>query len=66
MRSIGAAFYDRMPFLAHTWDTISNSSKYNIIDGTQLIQLYKFVCIIPTQNSNALNHPLVASSDIPG
>ena len=36
----------------HTWDAISNSSKYSILAGTQLIQLYKCVCKISTQNSN--------------
>ena len=34
----------------HAWGAVSNSSKYNILAGTQLIQLYKFVCTIPTQN----------------
>ena len=33
----------------HAWDAVSNSSKHY---GTQLIQLYKCVCTIPTQNSN--------------
>ena len=36
----------------HVWDAVSNSSKYNIFVGTQLIQLYKFVCIITKQNIN--------------
>ena len=53
----------------HAWDAVSNSSKYNILAGTQ-IQLYKFVCTIATQNSNinfyAVNFPLVAFYDIPG
>ena len=35
----------------HAWAAISNSSKYYIMAGTQLIQLYKFVQI-PTQNIN--------------
>ena len=34
----------------HAWDTMSNSSKYHILAGTHLIQLYKFVCTIHTQN----------------
>ena len=53
----------------HTWDAVSNSSKYCILSGTQLIQLYKFVCTIPTQTITLiyiLNRPLVASYDIPG
>ena len=40
----------------HAWNAISNSFKYNILDRTQLIQLYKFVCTIPTQNSNINLH----------
>ena len=36
----------------HVWDEASNSSKYNILAGTQIIQLYKFVCTILTPNSN--------------
>ena len=36
----------------HVWDAASNSSKYKIMSTTQLIQLYKFVCTILTQNSN--------------
>ena len=35
---------------SHAWDAVSNNPKYTILTGTQLIQLYKFVCIIPTQN----------------
>ena len=43
-KSIGAEFfYDWMPFLA---SSVPNSSKYCILAGTQLIGLYKFVCII--------------------
>ena len=40
----------------HAWDAVSNSSKYNILAGTQLIRLYKFVCTISTQNSNINLH----------
>ena len=36
----------------HTWDAVSNRSKYNIMAVTQIIQLHKFMCIISTQNSN--------------
>ena len=36
----------------HACDAILNSSKYNILDGTQLIQLYELMCTIPTQTSN--------------
>ena len=32
----------------HAWDAVSNSSKYNILAGTQLIQLYKFVYTMST------------------
>ena len=57
MKSTGAAFLrpDALPHTdaqPHTWDAISNIYKYNILVGTQLIQLYKFVCTISTQNSN--------------
>ena len=73
MKSIGAEFFLmtgcpswRQP---HAWHAVSNSSKYCILSETQLIQLYKFVCTIPTQSINLiyiLNRPLVASYDIPG
>ena len=33
-------------------DAVTNNSKYSILAGTQLTQLYKFVCTIPTQNNN--------------
>ena len=56
MKSIGAEFFFtngcpswRQP---HAWDAMSNSSNYNILAGPQPIQLYKFVCTIPTQNNN--------------
>ena len=35
---------------------VSNSSKYCVLSGSQLIQLYKFVCTIPTQNININLH----------
>ena len=35
---------------AHAWDAVLNSSKYYILARIQIIQLYKFVCTIPTQN----------------
>ena len=38
----------------HAWDAVSNNSKYYILAGPQLIQLYKFVCTIATQNSNII------------
>ena len=56
MKSIGAASFfttgcpsRRKP---HAWDALSNRSKYCILSETHLKQLYKFVCTIPTQNSN--------------
>ena len=53
----------------HAWDAISNSSKYNIRAGTQLIQLCN-MCVQFLHKTetliNALNCPLVASYDIPG
>ena len=57
MKSIGVTFLrpDTLPDVNHMrWDAISNSSKYNILAGNQLIQLYTFVCTIPTQNSNLM------------
>ena len=52
----------------HMWDALPNHSKHCMLAGTQLIQLYKFVCTIPTQNINfkihSKNSPLVASYDI--
>ena len=54
MKSIGEVFTTGCSSChsPHAWDAVSNSSKYYIMSGTQLIQLYKFVCKIPTQNSN--------------
>ena len=55
MKSIGAVLLrpDAIPDVQpHAWDAISNSSKYNILAGNQLIQLYKVVRTISTQNSN--------------
>ena len=50
MKRIGAVFlttgcpsWDQ----PYAWDAVSNSSKYNILAGIPLIQLYKFVCTIP-------------------
>ena len=37
-------------------DAVSNSSKYCIPSGTQLIQSYKFVCTFPTQIININLH----------
>ena len=45
--------YWRQP---HAWNAVSNSPKYGILSETQLIQLYKFVCTIPTQNNNINLH----------
>ena len=59
MKSIGADFFTtgclswRQP---HAGNAVSNSAKYYILSGTQLIQLYKFVCTIPTQNININLH----------
>ena len=55
MKSIGAEFLrpDALPGVNHMR---SNSSKYCILSGTQLIQLYKSVCTIPTQNININLH----------
>ena len=71
MKSIEAEFNTRCPSWRkpHVWDAVSNSSKYCILSRTQLIHFYKFVCIIPIQNSNVIyiiNRPLVTSYDIPG
>ena len=72
MKSLGAEFFTtgcpswRQP---HAWDAVQNSSKYCIMSETQLIQLYKFVCTIYTQNINInlrSNRPLVVFYDIPG
>ena len=56
MKSIGAEFLrpDALPGVTYMrgMHAASNSSKYNILAGIQLIQLYKFVCTIPTQTSN--------------
>ena len=55
LKSIGTSFFaSRFPSWRqpHVWDAVSNSSKYYILVGTQLIQLYTFVCTIPTQNNN--------------
>ena len=55
MKSIEADYLrpDALPGVKpHAWDAVSNSSKYCIMSGTQLIQLYKFVCTISTQNIN--------------
>ena len=51
MKSIGADF-----LRPHAWAAISISSKYCILSETQLIQLYKSVCTIPTQNININLH----------
>ena len=40
----------------HGWDAVSKSPKYYFLSGTQPIQLYKFVCTIPTQNININLH----------
>ena len=55
----------------HAWDAVSNRSKYYILAGNQLIQLYKGVCRISTQNNNInlrCKPPsiIVTSYDIPG
>ena len=65
MKSIGAEFLrpDALPGINHMRWIQYQSPKYNILAGTQLIQLYIFVCTIPTQNSTliyALNIPLGA------
>ena len=57
MKSIGAEFLrpDALPGVnVHAWDAVTNSSKYNILAGTQSIQLYKFVCTIPIQTSTLI------------
>ena len=73
MKSFGATFfYDRMPFLAST--TCVGCSIKTVLSLTfqtkiQLIQLHNCVHSFYTkyQNNNyILNHPLVASYDIPG
>ena len=66
MKSSGAAFLrpDALPDVNQ--DAVLNRSKYNILAGNQLIQLDKFVCTIPTQNSNINVRPFVAFYDIPG
>ena len=61
MKSIEAEFLrpDALPGSwrqPHVWDAVSNSSKYGILSKTQLIQLYKFVRTIPTQNININLH----------
>ena len=51
MKSIGAEFLrqDALPGINHRRGMqYNNSSKYDLLSGTQLIQLYKFVCTIPT------------------
>ena len=32
----------------NVWDAVSNSSKYNILAGNQLIQLYVHICVYNT------------------
>ena len=32
----------------NVWDAVSNSSKYNILPGNQLIQLYVHICVYNT------------------
>ena len=70
MKSIGAEFYDLLcPSWCqpHAWDALSNRPKHYILGGSQLIQLYKFVCRIPTQNININLHSKSSFSyDIPG
>ena len=59
MKSVGVYFLnDECPswHRAHALDAILNRSKYYILAGTQLIQFYKFMYIIPTQNSNINLH----------
>ena len=59
MKSIGVEFLLPDVFFwcqPHAWDAVSNSSKYCILFGTQPIQLYTFVCTIPTQNININLH----------
>ena len=54
----------------HAWDAISNSSKYNILDITQLIQLYIHLSVKFLHKTATLiytvNRPVVASYDILG
>ena len=59
MKSIGADFlrpYALPGVKPHGLDAVSNSYKYCIVSGTQLIQLYRFMCTIPTQNININLH----------
>ena len=55
MKGIGAEFLrtDALPGIRHMHGMYYQiRSKYYTLVGTELIQLYKFVCTIPTQNIN--------------
>ena len=58
IKSIGAAFYDRMPFLTSTTCVGCSIKVYQIVlnkifwPEINKYKLYTFLCTIPTQNSN--------------
>ena len=59
MKSIGAEFLlqDILPGVNHMRGMQYQIFQKNcILTGTQLIQLYTFVCTIPTQNSTITTH----------
>ena len=45
------------------WDALSNSFKYCILSGTQLIQLYKFVCTFMNLFIEVKSHIITTTKD---